>query len=192
MLPQKRFSREQCARGGRTRAARCRTRNRGLKTELLALTRAGRSITRAADELGIAPSTACRILKDERIVPIVPNLHSPAKVKRVTDRHYAAMQLHLSPARVRGLWECFQAPRRKGGTRVQVERRPKVVIPAGDFERCVLEGRILYGIEDRRLAALLGWTWLTGEVQQPHDVAPLRVMPSAKCLHRSIHTRARE
>ena len=101
MLPHVRFTREQCARGGRARAARARTRNRAVKTDLLALTGKGMSITRAADELGIAPSTACRILADDRIVPVVPNLYSPAAVPRVTDRHYAAMQRHLSPARVR-------------------------------------------------------------------------------------------
>ena len=153
-----------------------------MKTDLLKLTGAGMSITRSADELGIAPSTASRILKDNRIVPIIENLYSPAAVPRVTDRHFAAQQRHLSPARVRGLWECFQAPRRKGAGGVQVARRTLVCIPPEDFERAVTLGRLVHGIEGRRHAALAGWTFLTGEVQRTHDVAPLRVMPSGVCL----------
>ena len=53
MVAHKRFSLEQASRGGRARAARCRTRNRAVKTDLLALTGKGMSMTRAADELGI-------------------------------------------------------------------------------------------------------------------------------------------
>ena len=107
----RRFTGEQRARGGVNRARKVRASRRVTKTRLLGHLEAGCSKREAARREGLAESTARGILTNAEIVPIVPNLHSPAAVPRWTDRNHASRQRNLTPKRVAGLWDCYGIPR---------------------------------------------------------------------------------
>ena len=107
----RKFTGEQRARGGVNRARKVRASRRVTKTRLLDHLEAGCSKREAARREGLAESTARGILANAEIVPIVPNLHSPAAVPRWTDRNHASRQRRLTPARVAGLWDCYRIPR---------------------------------------------------------------------------------
>ena len=187
------FTREQCSRGGINRARKIRAAHRMTKTRLLELTAKRMCILEAACEIGIPPSTAHRILRDDRIVPIVPNLHSPAKVPRATDRHHAARQHKLTANRVRALWECYQRPRNGRGPRVILKpaRPHRSIVPASFAMALPAEQRTTISI-------LRAWKEHCGEwcgrsrtrerlvldFRRPdldYRVLPRGIIPSAEC-----------